>query len=51
MQDGLAIVDKGIESKEQVVIDGQYRLSDGVRVKAEDAKPIAQPPVATAKDG
>lgn len=51
MQDGLAIVDKGIESKEQVVVDGQYRLSDGVRVKAEDAKPIAQPPVATAKDG
>lgn len=51
MQDGLAIVDKGIESKEQVVVDGQYRLSDGVRVKAEDAKPIAQPPVAAAKDG
>lgn len=51
MQDGLAIVDKGIESKEQVVVDGQYRLNDGVRVKAEDAKPIAQPPVAAAKDG
>ncbi len=51
MQDGLAIIDKGIDEKEQVVVDGQYRLSDGVRVKAEDAKPIAQPPVAAAKDG
>lgn len=51
MQDGVAIIDRGIEGKEQVVVDGQYRLSDGVRVKAEDAKPIAQPPVAAAKDG
>lgn len=51
MQDGLALIDKGIEAKEQVVVDGQYRLSDGVRVKSEEAKPIAQPPVAAAKDG
>lgn len=51
MQDGIAIVERGIDDKEKVVVDGQYRLSDGARIKSEDAKPIAEPPAAAAKDG
>jgi membrane fusion protein, multidrug efflux system len=51
MQDGIAIVERGIDDKEKIVVDGQYRLSDGARIKAEDAKPIAEPPTTTAKDG
>lgn len=51
MQDGIAIVARGIDDKEKVVVDGQYRLSDGARIKSEDAKPIAEPPATAAKDG
>jgi len=32
-QDGLAVVDKGLAEGEHVVVDGQYRLSDGTKVK------------------
>lgn len=51
MQDGIAIVERGIDDKEKVVVDGQYRLNDGARIKPEDAKPIAEPPPTAAKDG
>jgi multidrug efflux system membrane fusion protein len=33
IQDGLAVVTKGLASGERVVVDGQYRLTDGARVK------------------
>ena len=32
MQDGLAVISKGLASGEKVVVDGQYRLTEGVRV-------------------
>jgi multidrug efflux system membrane fusion protein len=32
MQDGLAIITKGLTAGEKVVVDGQYRLTEGVRV-------------------
>jgi multidrug efflux system membrane fusion protein len=35
VQDGIAIVTKGLEPGEKVVVDGQYRLTNGARVKAE----------------
>ena len=44
MQDDLAIVDKGIAPGEKVVVDGQYRLSDGTHIKIDTAPPAAPPP-------
>jgi len=35
VQDGIAVVTKGLEPGEKVVVDGQYRLTNGARVKAE----------------
>jgi multidrug efflux system membrane fusion protein len=35
VQDGIAVVTKGLELGEKVVVDGQYRLTNGARVKAE----------------
>jgi multidrug efflux system membrane fusion protein len=43
MQDGLAVIDKGLARGEQVVIDGQYRLTNGARVKPEAAKTDTAP--------
>jgi membrane fusion protein, multidrug efflux system len=40
-QDGVAIVDKGLTVGEKVVVDGQYRLTNGSTVKIEDATPTA----------
>jgi multidrug efflux system membrane fusion protein len=39
-QDGLAVVTKGLAGGEKVVLDGQYRLTEGARVKI-DAAPAA----------
>ena len=36
-QDGLAVIAKGLVAGENVVIDGQYRLTAGMRVKATPA--------------
>ena len=33
VQNGLAVVSKGLKPGEHVVVDGQYRLTDGVRVR------------------
>jgi membrane fusion protein, multidrug efflux system len=35
VQDGIAVVTKGLEPGEKVVVDGQYRLTNGARVKAQ----------------
>jgi membrane fusion protein, multidrug efflux system len=35
VQDGIAVVTKGLEPGERVVVDGQYRLTNGARVKVE----------------
>jgi multidrug efflux system membrane fusion protein len=32
-QNGLAVIGKGLQSGAQVVVDGQYRLTDGSTVK------------------
>ena len=37
IQDGLAVVSKGLSQDEQVVVDGQYRLTNGVKVRAATA--------------
>ena len=39
MQDGLAVVTKGLTVGEKVVVDGQYRLTEGARVNPTAAGP------------
>ena len=36
VQDGLAIIDSGVAAGDRVVIDGQFRLSDGTRVRVAE---------------
>lgn len=38
VQNGLAVVSKGLTVGEQVVVDGQYRLTDGARVRVLPAQ-------------
>jgi len=33
IQDGIAVVTKGLSPGERIVVDGQYRLTEGIRVK------------------
>jgi hypothetical protein len=40
MQDGLAVVSKGLAGGDKVVLDGQYRLTEGARIKV-DTTPVA----------
>jgi multidrug efflux system membrane fusion protein len=39
-QDGIAVVTKGLANGERIVLDGQYRLTEGAHIKV-DAKPVA----------
>jgi membrane fusion protein, multidrug efflux system len=39
IQDGIAVVSKGLTPGERVVVDGQYRLTQGARVKILAARP------------
>jgi membrane fusion protein, multidrug efflux system len=38
VQDGLAVISKGLRPGERVVVDGQYRLVEGARVRIEPAR-------------
>ena len=33
VQDGIAVIDKGLQSGDKVVVDGQYRLTEGARIR------------------
>ena len=37
VQDGIAVIGKGLSPGERVVVDGQYRLTNGARVRIEGA--------------
>jgi membrane fusion protein, multidrug efflux system len=41
MQDGIAVIGKGLEAGEKIVVDGQYRLTEGARVRATAPAPKA----------
>ena len=41
MQDGIAVISKGLNVGEKIVVDGQYRLTDGARVKISGPAPGA----------
>ena len=36
-QDGIAVIGKGLNAGEKVVVGGQYRLANNVKVKVETA--------------
>jgi multidrug efflux system membrane fusion protein len=37
-QDGFSVIEKGLAAGDRVVVDGQYRLTDGSKVKTEEAQ-------------
>lgn len=41
-QDGVAVVEKGLSNDDTVVVDGQYRLTQGTKVKADQQQPQPQ---------
>jgi multidrug efflux system membrane fusion protein len=41
MQDGIAVITKGLTTGEKVVVDGQYRLTEGARVRISNPTPGA----------
>src|SRR5205814_9959240 len=41
VQDGLAVIGKGLSPGEKIVVEGQYRLTNGARVKVEPTAPGA----------
>ncbi len=47
MQDGLAVVTQGLANGDKVVVDGQYRLSEGSRVKIDTQHLPPAPAAAT----
>jgi len=46
-QGGLAVVSKGLEAGERVVVEGQYRLADGAKVRIDNAQQAARGPRST----
>ena len=42
-QDGIAVIGKGVSVGEKVVVDGQYRLTNGARVRVDKPTPTAEP--------
>jgi multidrug efflux system membrane fusion protein len=38
VQDGVAVIGKGLTPGEKIVVDGQYRLTNGSRVRLAPAK-------------
>ena len=46
-QDGVAVIETGLAPGDKVVVDGQYRLTNGARIKVDTAKP--DPPVAATR--
>ncbi len=41
VQDGIAVITKGLSPGEKVVVDGQYRLTEGARVRIAEPAPGA----------
>src|SRR5262249_10212002 len=41
-QDGIAVIGSGLSAGEKVVVDGQYRLTNGARIRV-DTKPESPP--------
>jgi multidrug efflux system membrane fusion protein len=39
VQDGIAVIAKGLKPGERVVVDGQFRLTEGARVRLLTTRP------------
>lgn len=39
VQEGIAVIEKGLAIDEKVVVDGQYRLTNGARIRIDQAAP------------
>ena len=55
MQEGVAAIEKGLNTGDKVVVDGQYRLTNGARIRIDPPKPdrppaAAEPQAAQNKD-
>jgi len=50
-QDGIAVISKGIALGEKIVVDGQYRLSNGTKVRIDQPTANSPPPSAADKEG
>ena len=50
-QDGVAVVSKGLANGEKVVVDGQYRLNNGAKIRIDSSQqaPQQQPGTAESK--
>lgn len=44
IQDGTAIINKGLKEGERVVLDGQYKLKPGLKIIDSATQPAAKPP-------
>ena len=40
-QNGIAVVEKGLAAGTEIVVEGQYRLSDGTKIRRDTPKPAA----------
>ena len=49
-QDGMAVIGKGLGAGDKVVIDGQYRLTNGARIRVETPKAAQAPAAQAAND-
>lgn len=47
IQDGVAVIDKGVDAGQRVVVDGQYKLKPGAKIT--EASAVAAPTAATDK--
>jgi multidrug efflux system membrane fusion protein len=50
-QDGIAVISKGVALGEKIVVDGQYRLSNGSKVRVDQPTANSPPPSSTGKEG
>jgi multidrug efflux system membrane fusion protein len=53
-QDGIAVIGKGVTLGERIVVDGQYRLTPGSKVRIDQPDggvPMPAPPAAPKKSG
>ena len=44
MQEGVAVIEKGLDTGDKVVVDGQYRLTNGARIRIDRQSPTGRRP-------
>jgi multidrug efflux system membrane fusion protein len=49
-QEGIAVIEQGLALGEKVVVDGQYRLTNGARIRIDTPRPEQTKPEQTKPD-